>query len=442
MVVCRYYLQGRCRYGDRCWNEHTDSSPAPQRRDNYTWVSPSVASSRNYPQTQSSRGNFSSQYREPGPRYNYGNDYSQYREPSPRNNYSNDYSWSTSTSRNQYSASGYNDNRGSESYERSKQNTYFQAKPSNRFDVLSQSKDTGKNDKDSGLILTVKNDITEWEGSHIWPFSCHSHFKDLGLCLSGFVDLSPEELRCRAYEAENSGSFELYIGIVAEAMNEVKKKWDVLKNPTADVLQSINGYEGTPDFCAENLKKLIGENATAGSFGGQVVDSGMFVQHNSAPESSGSFSFKQAHLNSPQSMGSSISAFKSVFPSTNKVESSFPAFGAPSSLGPAFGVPSSSGPAFGVPSSSGPAFGTPSSSGFGSPSASAFASTSTSVSSGFGSSKERQDGNTKTRASSEIKSCAYTLLEDLTESEKAQFASQTFTLGKIPSRPPPVEFCF
>lgn len=446
MTVCRYYLEGRCRYGDRCWNEHVDPSSGPQRRDNYTWVSPSVASSRNYPQTPTSRGNFSSQYQTPTSRGNFSSQYqtptsrdnfsnqyqtqtsrgsfsSQYREPPSRRNYGYDDNWNNTHNppRNQYSDRyGWNntpssyDHHSSESYERSKapkQNT-FQPKPSNRYEVLSQLNDTEKSDKDNTLISSVKSDITEWEDSHIWPFSCHSHFKDYGACLSGFVDLSPEELRYKAYEAEKSGSFVLYTGIVADAMNEVKKKWDVLKNPTADILESIQSYQGTPDFCAENLKKLIGESTTAGSFGGQG-NSEMFIQDNSA-KTSGSFSFKLAHFDpSSQPLGSSTSAFKSVLPSANKVESSFPSFGVSSS------------------------------SGFGSASPSVLASPSTSsVSSGFGSSKEKQDVTTKSAVSSDTKSGAYTPLENLTESERAQFSSQTFTLGKIPSRPPPMELCF
>ncbi len=47
-----------------------------------------------------------------------------------------------------------------------------------------------------------------------------------------------------------------------------------------------------------------------------------------------------------------------------------------------------------------------------------------------------------TATSSGPKTSLYTPMEELTPAEKEQFMADKFTLGKIPTRPPPKELCF
>uniref|UniRef100_A0A8C9VMT9 Nucleoporin NUP42 n=1 Tax=Scleropages formosus TaxID=113540 RepID=A0A8C9VMT9_SCLFO len=57
MTVCSFFLQGRCRYGEKCWNEHpqggsggsySNTNRVPQQQSgfgNRVWVNPSQRSS-------------------------------------------------------------------------------------------------------------------------------------------------------------------------------------------------------------------------------------------------------------------------------------------------------------------------------------------------------------------------------------------------------------
>ena len=59
----------------------------------------------------------------------------------------------------------------------------------------------------------------------------------------------------------------------------------------------------------------------------------------------------------------------------------------------------------------------------------------------FGKNTQGASGGASGGASSGNKVGVYTPLEELTAEEKEQFQANSFTLGKIPTRPPPLELC-
>lgn len=134
MPVCRYYLQGSCRFGDRCYYEH------PQEQD-YSRTS------------RKSSG--------------YNDDYHNHRYKSGPSN------------------------RGDG---RVKQDKYHWSN-NNRYVALEQE-EKSSNDNDV-MFSTIKNDVKTWAESKMWPFSCYSYTKGSG-CLDGLPDISPEEMRVLA----------------------------------------------------------------------------------------------------------------------------------------------------------------------------------------------------------------------------------------------------
>ena len=56
----------------------------------------------------------------------------------------------------------------------------------------------------------------------MWPLSCYAYFKETP-CLSGFADVSPEELRWEAYQAKASGNSQQYLRSVSQ-LNDARLK--------------------------------------------------------------------------------------------------------------------------------------------------------------------------------------------------------------------------
>ncbi|XP_042370875.1 nucleoporin NUP42-like, partial [Plectropomus leopardus] len=69
----------------------------------------------------------------------------------------------------------------------------------------------GEEDDDKKLEM-IQMDMDIWESSGQWGFSCYSTFKK---SLSGFTDLSPEELRLEYYSTRASGDLQSYVSVVS-----------------------------------------------------------------------------------------------------------------------------------------------------------------------------------------------------------------------------------
>ena len=89
--------------------------------------------------------------------------------------------------------------------------------------------------------------------SSAWPLSCYAYKKE-GECLPNFTELSPEELRWGAYQANKAGSPDTYMQTVRNLIETQMKVWQQYSNITdEDVSQMVSElvifmYLVTTDF--------------------------------------------------------------------------------------------------------------------------------------------------------------------------------------------------
>jgi len=95
--------------------------------------------------------------------------------------------------------------------------------------------------------------MNEWRSSSAWPLSCYAYKKE-GECLPNFTELSPEELRWGAYQANKAGSPDTYMQTVRNLIETQMKVWQQYSNITdEDVSQMVSElvifmYLVTTDF--------------------------------------------------------------------------------------------------------------------------------------------------------------------------------------------------
>jgi len=170
MVLCKFYAQGKCKYGDRCRFEHVRD----QGGRNYSY--------------QNNRNNYSEN--------NYRNNY---RENNYRNNYSE--------KENVFARN---------STGKSRQNNQSQSRRNNRkiLDI-------------DGVTAMIKKDVDEWRQSKCWPFSVYSpklsgeipdNYMDEGL-----PDISPEEMRL-IYLIHGKNDYQSYDTRLKESYNQRKQQ--------------------------------------------------------------------------------------------------------------------------------------------------------------------------------------------------------------------------
>ncbi|NXA09564.1 NUPL2 protein, partial [Sapayoa aenigma] len=424
MGVCQFFLRGYCRFGDRCWNEHPRggagrSGPAPPSQ---------VASGKGGWGTSNQR-------------------YSNVIQPSTFK--SDTWGGSRDHGRGFFGSSDFGSS-GSSS-----RNADFSQ---NRFSALAnnQSLADGSKGEEERLLECVVKDMEIWESSGQWIFSSYSPMKEKPN-VSGFSDVSPEELRLEYYDSRAKNTIGNYI----DAVQQLAAQW---KNRLLQ-LKALNA--STKAALLSAFKNTGTQPSPAFGLGGQQTSSfGLsgFPVSSSSSTSASSFSFKTSSgLVSSSSSGSS------------------PAAGGSSAAGnpPAFGVTSSPGASqsvgFGSPAAPSAAsfsfkaaattggFGTSGFSGFGSAAAAANSSstapltafgafnaavaTSASPASGalFGQTASASGQHvtsavtspavTTTTASEKL----FTPKSELSAEEWQQFEAKEFTVGKIPLKPPPLE---
>lgn len=476
MTVCRYFLQGNCRYGNSCWNEHPTGG-----NQGYSVTA----------QRQLFGGN------KRGGGGGAGQQKVSFRDSFGQNQ--NPYRWLNQDAQQQ--------------------------QQQNRQSV-SSIQQMSASDLVKGLSAEV---ATTWEGGNMWPFTCLSFEKDMP-SLPGFEDVSPEEMRLEAYEALKGGNIQPYIQKVQGAFNQLNAQRQELKNPSLTVKQTLISFiddcrrkksSGTSgqvslfsdsstagDFFGDSSgsglfsggnsttssglfsqsassgfgqtggQSLFGQGATqsGGLFGQNTAQSGLFGQTGSQSGSSsqtGLFGKSSAQSGIGQTGSQSLfghGAFAqgsqpretfgqstfgqaqaeqpSIFgqPIQQSGQTTRTIFGQPVSQTGLFGKPDNSpfsGASFSTPqpagASSGNAFHTSTPLGQSSaPVTNLFGKSVSAVppGSGFGSptSASQQPAGETTSV--------YTAMEKLTAEEIEQFKAPTFTLGKIPTKPPPRELCF
>ncbi|NXU00010.1 NUPL2 protein, partial [Buphagus erythrorhynchus] len=325
----------------------------------------------------------------------------------------------------------------------------------NRFSALanSQSVTDGSKDEEERLLECVVKDMEIWESSGQWIFSCYSPMKEK-TNVSGFSDVSPEELRLEYYDSRSNNIIGNYIDAVQKLALQWKNRLHQLKALNASTKASL----------LSAFKTMGTQAAPAFGMGGQQT-SGFGLSSfpvSSSSTSASSFSFKTS-----SSLISSTSSGSSPAAGSSSAAANPPAFGTtsspstPQSIG--FGspaAPSAASFSFKAAATAG-GFGTSGFSGFGSASAVNSASTtplpafgvfsgtigtSASPSSAalFGQSTSAS-GHAVTSASAAATSSSpaseklFTPKSELSAEEWQQFEAKEFTIGKIPLKPPPLE---
>ncbi|NXP17736.1 NUPL2 protein, partial [Scytalopus superciliaris] len=325
----------------------------------------------------------------------------------------------------------------------------------NRFSALanSQSAADGSKDEEERLLECVVKDMEIWESSGQWIFSSYSPMKEK-LNVSGFSDVSPEELRLEYYDSRAKNMIGNYIDAVRQLAAQWKNRLLQLKALNASTKAALlsafksTGTQPPPAFG-------LGAQQTSG-FG----LSGFPVSSSSA--SASSFSFKTSSgLVSSSSSGSSPAAGGSAAAGNPPAFGVTPSASAPQSVG--FGspaAPSAASFSFKTAAAAG-GFGTCGFSGFGSagaagsspgsaalPAFRALSAATAPPASPSGGAVFGQAGSASGPAVSPAASAAthstaserlFTPKGELSAEEWQQFEAKEFTLGKIPLKPPPLE---
>lgn len=314
--------------------------------------------------------------------------------------------------------------------------------------AASDSSDEQKDEKK--LLEGIIKDMEVWESSGQWMFSVYSPVKKKP-SISGFTDISPEELRLEYHNFLSSNNLQNYLNSIQQLINQWRNRVNELKslNISTKVALLSEVKDGTnqaaPTFG-------LGSRQTA-TFGSPVNNnSSISAQNFSFKTDSG---FATAPSGSPSVFGNTP-AFGTVSSASSAITTSTPAlgFGKPAVLSAAsfsFKTPAASG--FGSPGFSGfpasvtagpagapgaPGFGNSGSlAGLGGPGSHAHTPFSMSPSDTFG--NNGMLTSLPVSNSSAAGNVLFTPKDQLTAEELEQFQSKKFTLGKIPLKPPPVE---
>ncbi|TMS18025.1 Nucleoporin-like protein 2 [Larimichthys crocea] len=259
MTVCSFFLQGRCRYGDKCWNEHprggnrgggggggynsnyNRSSGQQQPRGgggggfgNRVWVNPSQQKG-GYIQPSSFSSHGSDNWGRGGGGGGGGGGADWGRGGGGGGGGGAD--WGRGGGGG--GGGGGNDwGRGGGGRRDNVKSSEFGFSGQNRFSALDspstfdrggrgggQQVAAGEEDDDKKLEI-IQLDMDIWESSGQWGFSCYSSAK---ASLSGFTDLSPEELRLEYYSTRASGDLQGYVNGVNQLLNQWRSRIQELK---------------------------------------------------------------------------------------------------------------------------------------------------------------------------------------------------------------------
>jgi nucleoporin-like protein 2 len=310
---------------------------------------------------------------------------------------------------------------------------------------------TAEEQKDEKKLLEgIIKDIEIWESSGQWMFSVYSPVKKKPN-ISGFTDISPEELRLEYHNFLTSNNLQSYLNSVQQLINQWRNRINELKNLNTS----------TKVVLLSNIKDGVNKAAPAFGFGSRqagAFGSKGFPVNNSSNDSAQNFSFKAspgfvtAPSGNPSVFGSPP-AFGAVPSASSAISTCTPAFGFGKpgiTLAASFSFKSPVASSFGSAGFSGfpaslasgcvgasvaPAFGSSSSvAGFGGPSSHSHTAFSKETSDIFGSNNMSACSATDT-----TDNVLFTPKHQLRVDELEQFQSKKFTLGKIPLKPPPVE---
>ncbi|XP_026988479.2 nucleoporin NUP42 isoform X2 [Tachysurus fulvidraco] len=414
MTVCSYFLEGRCRYGDKCWNEH----PRGGRHAgsvNRVWVNPTQRSGGGVVQPSSfSRG---------------GGDWGRGNSGAGRDDRSSNFSFTT---QNRFS---------------NLSNTQSGYRRTGGGGGGGGGGDGGGDDTDKQLDM-IQKDMEVWQSSGQWLFSCYAILK---ASITGFVELSPEELRMEYYTSRATGDLQSFVNSVQQLANQWRSRVQELRAMSPNTRASMIAELSNPGAQTPSGGELFSSSSSSSSGFGAPTTSGF-----GAPTTSGFGAPTTSGFGAPTTSGfgaPTTSGFGA--PTTSGFGSSSSGFGeggfGSSAAGFSF---SASNPGFGssgsqtgssqfgssAPSASTFSFADPAGATASKSSAAGFSFSSASAG-GFGSSSPAPGGGASVSAG-DRKSAGdspYTPLSELTPDELREFTAKRFTLGQIPLRPPPAE---
>ncbi|XP_064205119.1 nucleoporin NUP42 isoform X2 [Anguilla rostrata] len=437
MTVCNFFLQGRCRYGEKCWDEHPRGGGGGG--GGYGGGGGGYGGYNNRPPPRS------------GNRGGYGNRV--WVNPSQRSS-GRDYIQSST-----FPKGGDSDWGRGGGEERNNKSSSFSFSTQNRYSTLNTPQGGGSHsqgDDDEKYVETVCRDMESWVSSGQWLFSCYS---PLNACLSGFTELSPEELRLEYYTSQASGTLQNYADTVQQLANQWRSRVQELttlnsatraaliaelKNPqsaslgfstTGSVFGAGFGADGSQAAVSTGFGSAASPAGPAGfgsapsaesfSFSSGSAPAEVSLSGGSAP-SAASFSFSSGSApaaaslsggSTPTASSFSFSGGSAPAPAPASFSFASSSFGAPSANKDApagFGAPASefsfSAPGFGVSSATPPATGS------------------------FG---QAVSGAAPTVGGGADQ--LFTPQGELTSEELKEFAGKRFTLGLVPLKPPPAD---
>ncbi|KAK3526473.1 hypothetical protein QTP70_029649, partial [Hemibagrus guttatus] len=199
MTVCSYFLGGRCRYGDQCWNEHPRGGRNQPNRGgggsvNRVWVNPSQRSGGGVVQPSSfGRG---------------GGDWGRGNSFTTQNRFS-----TLSSTQSGYGRTGAGGGAGG-----------------------GAGAGAGGGDDTDKQIEMIEKDMEVWQSSGQWLFSCYAVLKS---SITGFVELSPEELRMEYYTSRATGDVQSYANSVQQLVNQWRSRVQELRTMSANTRASM-----------------------------------------------------------------------------------------------------------------------------------------------------------------------------------------------------------
>nr|XP_046216685.1 nucleoporin NUP42 [Oncorhynchus gorbuscha] len=423
MPVCNFWMQGRCRYGDKCWNEHPKAGGGGYGGE---------YNSR--PPQQSNRGGgggFGNRvWVNPAQRSGGGN----YVQPS---------SFSSQQGGNNWGPGG-GGGGGRDSQAQSSNFSFAASSPNqNRFSALNTQSSFDKGGRGEGEdnekhLETIQKDMEIWETSGQWLFSCYSVLK---ATISGFTELSPEELRLEYYNTKPSGDLQGYANVINQLVNQWRSRVQELRAMSGNTRVAMLAELDNP--APQAASGGFGSTPVAGFGSTPVTGFG-----SSAPSGFGTGFGVPAQVPVQDTSGASNFSFAGPGAASAALGSAASAVApAPTGIGSmATTLPSAAGFSFATPAANKE----PTTAGFGAPaSASGFSFTSTVAGgggafggSGFGSAAPvaasgfgQASGGFGVMAPADS---LFTPQSQLSEEELKEFGGKRFTLGQIPLKPPPV----
>lgn len=321
--------------------------------------------------------------------------------------------------RSDYSASGESVLRGKYGGHQYATNNYFNGHGRN---PASYKLGNSSHDFEEVMQMVIQEVVQSEKGGQ-WPLSCFAPIKERS-CFPGWEDCSPEEVRWKMYEAVQCGTLPEYQRQLRELYDAAKLRRQQMMNPNGEVFKIIE-------------KLLHGEKI-------ETEKSFSFLQAATRVRDNSVFSWSSSSFGTSQQQNSTSSNFVFSLPQLGgssgqtTIQQQPSGFSDDVQVAPNVGMQPAS--VFSSSSEMHTPFSAdaPDSSGF--PSSSHTALSSSTV---FGGSRNVFSSPVTRNKSENIvaDSCLYSSQTELSQEELNAYVAPTFTMGKVPTKPPPKELC-